>query len=102
MKPPKSYETLLAFLLLLLGGIFTLLGVQGVQVDGGALAGLTGLAPEKLAADRIGPPLPMVNTHYCPGIALAKPVSAPAGVPVAAGGLGHQLCLLYTSPSPRD
>ena len=29
MKPPKSYETLLAFLLLLLGGIFTLLGLIG-------------------------------------------------------------------------
>ena len=29
MKPPKSYEALLAFLLLLLGGIFTLLGLIG-------------------------------------------------------------------------
>ena len=27
MKPPKSYESLLAFILLILGGVFTLLGL---------------------------------------------------------------------------
>lgn len=29
MKPPKSYEALLAFILLILGGVFTLLGLAG-------------------------------------------------------------------------
>ena len=48
MKPPKTYEALLAFLLLILGGVFTLLGLMDRPAAGAGLDPPADRGPSRL------------------------------------------------------